>query len=69
MRDWIYVMYDTPEPEVIARACGGFLAVSPKNAAFRIGVTAATEALVREKFCARYAKWREDFLPSPDYNI
>lgn len=69
MRDWMYIMYDTPEPTITPRACGGFLAVAPKNAAFRIGVTATTEALVREKFSARYAKWREDILPQPDFQI
>lgn len=69
MRDWLYIMYDTPEPELINCAWGAVLARSPKHAVFRIGVTAATAELAREKFYASYAKWRESFLPSPDYQI
>ncbi len=69
MRDWMFTMYDTPEPEIIPRACGGFLAIAPKYAAFRIGVTAQTEAAVRDKFFTSYAAWRSYFIPPIEYQI
>ena len=69
MGDWMYTMYDMPEPEIIPRTCGGFLAVAPKWAAFRIGVTAPTETAAKDKFFESYAAWRSYFIPAIEYEI
>ena len=37
-------------PRVIARKCGGWLAVSGDGGSLRIGVTAPSEAEVKERF-------------------
>lgn len=46
-------------PEMIRRVCGGWLAVSPKNARLRVGVTAATEDDARELFRQTIERWVE----------
>jgi hypothetical protein len=48
-----------PEPRVVERACGGWLAVTLQGASPRVGVTASTEAEVREEFAREVARWRE----------
>jgi hypothetical protein len=46
-------------PDLIRRACGGWLAVSPEGAILRIGVTAATEAEARDLFHQTAERWRQ----------
>lgn len=46
-------------PLLIKRACGGWLAVAPDGAEFRIGATAQTESEAREKFLATLDRWGE----------
>jgi hypothetical protein len=41
------------------RACGGWLAVSPRWSPVRIGVTAATEGEAREAFGRALMRWEE----------
>jgi hypothetical protein len=53
------------EPELIARECGGWLALAPKGAAIRIGVTGATEIEAREKFSLSLDRWIEN-LRAPE---
>jgi hypothetical protein len=48
-----------PKPRLIRRKCGGWLAVSPRCARFRIGVTADTEAHAEGKFWNAYVRWCE----------
>ena len=48
-----------PKPRIIKRECGGFLAVSPRRARFRVGVTADTEAEAEAKFWSAYVRWCE----------
>jgi hypothetical protein len=45
------------EPDVVARECGGWLAVSKPDDELRIGVTADTEAEARERFDAEVEAW------------
>lgn len=47
------------QPDVVRRACGGFLATSPKGARVAIGVTADTQEGAVEKFCSVYNRWIE----------
>jgi len=44
-------------PRIVARKCGGWLAVSPPNSALRIGVTANTQDEAASKFTAAEAEW------------
>jgi len=44
-------------PQILPRACGGWLAVSPRLARFSIGVTAATEKEAEELFRFEFARW------------
>lgn len=44
-------------PKILPRHCGGWLAVSPERCPIRIGVTAETEAEVREKFAKSMTQW------------
>jgi hypothetical protein len=46
-------------PDIIKRTCGGWLAVSPRRARFRIGVTAATEDEAKENFRFAFGRWLE----------
>jgi hypothetical protein len=48
-----------PEPEVIERKCGGFLAISPRFAQIKIGVTAPYREAAKDLFTIRYAAWLE----------
>lgn len=48
-----------PEPIVVERKCGGWLATSPNNARALIGVTADTEKEVVAEFKIVYARWLE----------
>lgn len=48
-----------PEPEIIERDCGGFLAVSPRWARVKIGVTAPYAEAAKDQFAIRYAAWLE----------
>lgn len=47
------------DPQIVQRECGGWLAFAPRTALFRVGVTAETEAEVREKFRTVYGRWIE----------
>jgi hypothetical protein len=47
-------------PELTARECGGWLAVAPKDAAIRIGVTGSTEKEARENFALSLDRWIEN---------
>jgi hypothetical protein len=48
-----------PEPRIIQRRCGGFLALSTSTRAPKIGVTADTEEEAREKLNAALGRWLE----------
>jgi hypothetical protein len=52
---------DEIQPHLMRRTCGGWLAVAPRTALFRIGVTALTEKDVIEKFRFEYGRWVELF--------
>lgn len=56
-----------PTPICIKRACGGYLAYSPKLAPIKIGVVAETETAAVVKYRERYRVWLD--LPEPDYQI
>lgn len=45
------------KPQVLPRACGGWLAISPKWGRFSIGVTGGTEDEAREAFRLAFARW------------
>ena len=45
------------KPQVLPRACGGWLAISPKWARFSIGVAGVTEEEAREAFRVAFARW------------
>jgi hypothetical protein len=47
-------------PRLIERRNGGWLAASPPNAAFCIGVTAETEMEAREGFFRAIKNWSDD---------
>lgn len=47
------------EPDVIERACGGWLAIAPRAIGFSIGVTAPTEVEARAKFGFVLVRWLE----------
>jgi hypothetical protein len=47
------------KPQVIRRACGGWLAATPHNAGLSMGVTAPTEDEARETFGYVLARWLE----------
>ena len=49
------------QPHLMRRTCGGWLAVAPSTALFRIGVTAITENEAIERFRFEYSKWVELF--------
>jgi hypothetical protein len=55
------------QPRLVARECGGWLAISPHGSALRIGVTAATESEAREAYHQSLAQWlatlRADNVP------
>lgn len=44
-------------PRVVPRACGGWLAVSPRWARFSVGVTGQTEEEARDRFHSVFARW------------
>jgi hypothetical protein len=46
-------------PKIVPRQCGGWLALAPRTALFRIGVTAETEDAAKEKFRTVYSRWIE----------
>jgi hypothetical protein len=47
------------QPNLTRRAGGGWLAVAPKGAFLRVGVTATTEEEAREKFRSTVHRWLE----------
>lgn len=51
------------QPHLLRRTSGGWLAVAPSTALFRVGVTALTENEAVEKFRFEYGKWVELFKP------
>lgn len=46
-------------PKIVRRECGGWLALAPRTALFRVGVTAETEVEAKEKFRTVYNRWIE----------
>ena len=53
------------KPKIVKRECGGWLAVAPPRAAFRMGVTAQSEDEAIEKFKISQARWAEILLSEP----
>jgi hypothetical protein len=55
---------NTPEisPVLAERACGGWLATTPKGYRFSLGVTAETEGEAREAFRRTINRWTEILL-------
>lgn len=51
------IAHDLVKPRLIRRANGGWLAISPRNARFSIGVSAATEDEAGSKFRSVYNEW------------
>lgn len=47
------------EPQLIERRCGGWLAVSPRSVAIRIGATGKSEAEARSNFAALVHAWEK----------
>ncbi len=47
------------EPNLVRRACGGWLALAPTGAIVRIGVTASTEGEARDQFRFVFNRWVE----------
>lgn len=50
-------MNETSQPQLIERACGGWLALAPREAPVRIGVTADDEGAAREALTAALKEW------------
>lgn len=48
------------EPRLIARRCGGWLALSGKENPIKIGVCGETQTAALEKFCRSISAWRAD---------
>lgn len=46
-------------PRLTERACGGWLAVAPAEAAVHLGVTGQTENEARENFLRSFDRWKE----------
>lgn len=56
-----------PEPRLVAREPGGWLALSPPNSTLRIGVVGTSKADAKERFAEAVAAWRIlAELPEPD---
>ncbi len=49
----------TAEPVLIERQCGGWMAISPRLALIKIGVTAPDERTAKDLYEITYAKWLE----------
>lgn len=47
------------EPNLVSRACGGWLGIAPLDAKVRIAVTGLTPDEVIEKFMYVYGRWLE----------
>lgn len=45
------------KPHIVERACGGWMAMTPRGWPLSIGVTAETETEAREAFDAALARW------------
>ena len=58
--------FSTPDtnPKTVHRQCGGWLAVAPATARFRIAVTADTEDEAIERFRLAQCRWAQ-ILTSP----
>ena len=50
--------FDQIEPTLLRRADGGWLAVSPRNAALHIGVAAWSAEEARRRFVRELREWR-----------
>lgn len=48
-----------PKPYLVRRTCGGYLAVAPRKARFKIAVTGKTEGEAEHKFWNHYVRWCE----------
>lgn len=53
------IEYEAKSPDIVRRNGGDWLAVTPKEARLRIGVTAASESEAREKFSWTVKRWIE----------
>lgn len=50
-------MENTSKPQLIERACGGWLALAPHESPVHIGVTADNEGAAREALAAALKEW------------
>jgi hypothetical protein len=48
-----------PDPRIVRRFCGGYLAISTSSDGPKIGVTADTEEEARERLSATLKRWLE----------
>lgn len=60
---------DAVNPEVILRECGGWLAVAPQHAAFKIALTGNTEREAVERFRAAWNLWAETLRSQRGANL
>lgn len=60
---------DGPEPKLVQRKCGGWLAVSPCGVPFQIGVTGETEIEAKERFGCALSKWNESLCSLDDDKV
>jgi hypothetical protein len=49
---------ETESPRLVERHCGGWLALAPRGATLKIGVTAETAEAARKKYQTTVAEWR-----------
>lgn len=50
---------DTIEPDLIKRACGGWLAVTPEGSPLRLGVEGKDKAAATEAYREERERWTE----------
>lgn len=53
-------------PRVVARRCGGWLAVSPPSFSLKIAVAGTTEGEVRDRFRAAVSGWERNLKRATD---
>jgi hypothetical protein len=59
-------MSETVQPMTCNRLSGGWLAVSPPGAEFRIGVTGASEQEARDRFHVAWDRWTKTLHDADD---
>jgi hypothetical protein len=57
--DLAILEYGAKSPQVVRRTSGDWLAVTPRESGLTVGVTASSEAEVREKFSWTIKRWIE----------